>query len=179
MNNPSPLPPDPPEPFPFGTVFRAVCIVFFVVDLALCVAGFDSDKLVSLGGLSIALFAISLWFSELRCGKILTAQHEGVSRWEDPAKFRRVMIVQAIFRLVFLAVMAIATVKAFFDVKPEPHAESPLERSSPRGHGSALPNGNSILKTAPRGRDATAARRGATSRPPNPQPRHEPIRRSS
>ncbi len=122
MNATSPLPPDSPEPFPFGMVFRAVCVVFFVVALALCVAGFDSDKLVCLGGLSIAMFAISLWFSELRCGKILTAQHEGVFRWEDPAKFRRVMIGQAIFLSLLLAMMAIGTFKAFFDAKPEPRA---------------------------------------------------------
>ena len=124
MNNPSPLPIDPPEPFPFGTVFRAVCIVFFVVALALCVAGFDSDKIISLGGLSIALFSVSLWFSELRCGRILAAQHEGASRWENPATFRREMIYQAILISIILPLMAIGTFKAFFVEKPEPHAES-------------------------------------------------------
>ena len=127
MNAPSPLPPDPPEPFPFGAVFRAVCIVFFVVALALCVVGFDSDKIISLGGLSMALFFVSLWFSELRCGRILAAQHEGASRWENPATFRCAMIYQAILILIILPLMAIGTFKAFFhaeSAKPEPHAES-------------------------------------------------------
>ena len=124
VNAPSPPPPNRSEPFPFGVAFRAVCIVFFVIALALCIAGLDSDKIMSLGGLSIALFFVSLWFSELRRGEILTQQHEGVSRWEDPAKFRRVMIGQALFLSIFLALMAIGTFKAFFDAKPEPHAES-------------------------------------------------------
>jgi flagellar basal body-associated protein FliL len=127
VNTPSPLPPDPPEPFPFGTAFRAVCIVIFVVALALCVMGFDSDKTMSLGLFSMSLFFVSLWFSELRCGRILAAQHEGASRWENPATFRRAMIYQAILILIILPLMAIGTFKAFFhaeSAKPEPHAES-------------------------------------------------------
>ena len=123
MNAPSPLPPDPPEPFPFGAAFRAVCIVVFVVALALCVMGFDSDKIMSLGLLSMALFFVSLWFSEFRCGRILAAQHEGASRWENPATFRREMIYQAILISIILPLAAIGTFKAFFDAKPEPHAE--------------------------------------------------------
>ena len=120
MKTPSPLPPDPPEPFPFGTAFRAVCIVVFVVTF---VVGLDSEKIMVFGGLAIALFFVSLWFSELRCGEILTRQNNGVSRWEDPAKFRRVMLGQAIFLSILLAVMTIGTFKAFFGTKPEPHAE--------------------------------------------------------
>ncbi len=128
MNTPSPLPPDPPEPFPFGTAFRAVCIVVFVVTFVVGVIretrwGLDSEKIMVFGGLAIALFFVSLWFSELRCGEILTRQSNGVSRWEDPAKFRRVMLGQAIFLSILLAVMTIGTFKAFFGTKPEPHAE--------------------------------------------------------
>ena len=129
MNAPSPLPPDPLEPFPFGTAFRAVCIVVFVVTFAVGVIretrwGLDSEKIMVFGGIAIVLFFVSLWFSELRCGEILTEQHKGVSRWENPAKFRRVMIGQAIFLSILLAVMTIGTFKAFFGTKPEPHAES-------------------------------------------------------
>ena len=89
--------------------------------------GFDSDKIMSLGLLSMALFLVSLWFSELRCGRILAAQHEGASRWENPATFRREMIYQAILISIILPLMAIGTFKAFFhaeSAKPEPHAES-------------------------------------------------------
>ena len=119
---------DPPEPFPFGTAFRAVCIVVFVVTFVVGVIretrwGLDSEKIMVFGGLAIALFFVSLWFSELRCGEILTQQSNGVSRWEDPAKFRRVMLGQAIFLSILLAVMTIGTFKAFFGTKPEPHAE--------------------------------------------------------
>ena len=125
----SPLPPDPPESFPFGTAFRAVCIVVFVVTFAVGIIretrwGLDSEKIMVFGGLAIALFFVSLWFSELRCGEILTQQHKGVSRWGEPAKFRRVMIGEAFFLLILLALMAIGTFKAFFGAKPEPHAES-------------------------------------------------------
>ena len=139
VNTPSPLPPDPPEPFPFGAAFRAVCIVFFAIALALCVVGFDSDKIISLGGLSMSLFFVSLWFSELRCGRILAAQHEGASRWENPATFRRAMIYQAILILIILPLMAIGTFKAFFGAKPEPHAESAEETHAE----SAEPEGGS------------------------------------
>ena len=64
---------DPPEPFPFGTAFRAVCIVVFVVTFVVGVIretrwGLDSEKIMVFGGLAIALFFVSLWFSELRCG---------------------------------------------------------------------------------------------------------------
>ncbi len=144
MNTPSPLPPDPPEPFPFGTAFRAVCIVVFVVTFVVGVIretrwGLDSEKIMVFGGLAIALFFVSLWFSELRCGEILTRQSNGVSRWEDPAKFRRVMLGQAIFLSILLAVMTIGTFKAFFGTKPEPHAESephaePTESAKPAHH---------------------------------------------
>ena len=128
MNTPSPLSPDTPEPFPFGTMFRAVCGIFFVVVFAVGVIreslwGLDSDKIMILGGLAIALFFVSLWFSELRCGRILAAQHEGASRWENPATFRREMIYQAILISIILPLAAIGTFKAFFDAKPEPHAE--------------------------------------------------------
>ena len=147
MKPPSPLPPDPPEPFRFGTAFRAVCIVVFVVTFAVGVIretrwGLDSEKIMVFGGLAIALFFVSLWFSELRCCEILTQQSKGVSRWEDPAKFRRVMLGQAIFLLILLAVMTIGTFKAFFGTKPEPHAESephaePTESAKPAPHAPA------------------------------------------
>ena len=106
-----------------------MCIVVFVVTFAVGVIretrwGLDSEKIMAFGGFAIVLFFVSLWFSELRCGEILTEQHKGVSRWENPAKFRRVMIGQALFLSIFLALMAIGTFKAFFDAKPEPHAES-------------------------------------------------------
>ena len=105
-----------------------MCIVVFVVTFAVGVIretrwGLDSEKIMVFGGLAIALFFVSLWFSELRCGEILTRQSNGVSRWEDPAKFRRVMLGQAIFLSILLAVMTIGTFKAFFGTKPEPHAE--------------------------------------------------------
>ena len=123
MNTPSPLSSDSPEPFPFGTMFRAVCGIFFVVVFAVGVIreslwGLDSDKIMILGGLAIALFFVSLWFSELQRGEILTQQHKGVSRWAEPARFRRVMIVQAIFVLILLAGMAIGTFLTFFGAKP-------------------------------------------------------------
>ena len=128
MNAPSPLPPDPLEPFPFGTAFRAVCIVVFVVTFAVGVIretrwGLDSEKIMVFGGIAIVLFFVSLWFSELRCGEILTEQHKGVSRLENPAKFRRVMIGEAFFLSIILVVMTIGTFKAFFGAKPESHAE--------------------------------------------------------
>ena len=128
MKPPSPLPPDPPEPFRFGTAFRAVCIVVFVVTFVVGVIretrwGLHSEKIMAFGGFAIVLFFVSLWFSELRCGEILTQQSNGVSRWEDPAKFRRVMIVQAFFLWGFLALMTIGAFKAYFGAKPEPHAE--------------------------------------------------------
>ena len=144
MNAPSPLPPDPPEPFPFGTAFRAVCIVVFVVTFAVGVIretrwGLHSEKIMAFGGFAIVLFFVSLWFSELRCGEILTEQDKGVSRWENPAKFRRVMIVQAFFLWGFLALMTIGAFKAYFGAKPEPHAESEphaetAENAAPASH---------------------------------------------
>ena len=141
MNAQSPLPPNPPEPFPFGTVFRAACIVVFVVTFAVGVIretrwGLDSEKIMVFGGIAIALFFVSLWFSELRRGEILTQQSKGVFRWEEPAKFRRVMIGQAVFLSIVLAVMIIGTFNAFFGAKPDPHAESephaePAENAEP------------------------------------------------
>ena len=86
--------------------------------------GLDSEKIMVFDGIAIVLFFVSLWFSELRCGEILTEQHKGVSRWENPAKFRRVMIVQAFFLWGFLALMTIGAFKAYFGAKPEPHAGS-------------------------------------------------------
>ena len=124
-----------------------MCIVGFVVTFAVGVIretrwGLDSEKIMVFGGLAIALFFVSLWFSELRCGEILTQQSKGVSRWEDPAKFRRVMLGQAIFLSILLAVMTIGTFKAFFGTKPEPHAESephaePTESAKPAPHAPA------------------------------------------
>lgn len=142
MNAPAPLPPDPPETFPFGTAFRAACIVFFVVALAVCAIreslwGLDSETLVPFGFLAIVLFFVSLWFSELRRGKILTEQHKGVSRREEPAKFRLVMIVQGIVLSVFLALAAIGACKDFFHAEsaegaePEPHAKFAEDAETP------------------------------------------------
>ena len=122
MNTQSPLSPNTPEPFPFGRAFRAVCGIFFVVAFAIGVIreslwGLDSDKIMALGGLAIALFFVSIWFSELQRGEILTQQHKGVSGRAEPAKFRRAMIVQAIFVMILLAGMAIGAFLAFFGAK--------------------------------------------------------------
>ncbi len=119
MNTQSPLSPNTPEPFPLGTMFRAVCDIFFGVAFVVGVIreflwGLNSDKIMALGGLAIALSFVSLWFSELQRGEILTQQHKGVSRWAEPAKFRHIMILQAIFFFILLTVMTIGTFLAFF-----------------------------------------------------------------
>ena len=168
MNAPSPLPPDPPEPFPFGAAFRAVCIVVFVVTFVVGVIretrwGLHSEKIMAFGGFAIVLFFVSLWFSELRCGEILTEQDKGVSRWENPAKFRRVMIVQAFFLWGFLALMTIGAFKAYFGAKPEPHAESEPHAEPTE---SAEPDPHTESAKSPEGRAPSRPEGGSGAQPP-------------
>ena len=63
--------------------------------------GLDSDKIMTLGGLAIALFFVSLWFSELQRGEILTPERFAQSL--KPPGITPTLNLSASLRLFFSA----------------------------------------------------------------------------